>query len=94
MIFSDGPGVEPVPNYTRDIKQGIARWDAFVACRTPIYSPRSLHRAGSSFLHHSASTPTMLGFELKDANGYLLYFGHLREQGPQLNRYGSYGDSA
>jgi hypothetical protein len=21
-------GVDPVPNYTRDVKKGIARWDA------------------------------------------------------------------
>jgi hypothetical protein len=28
-------GVAPVPNYTRDIKQGIARWDAFVFVPDP-----------------------------------------------------------
>src|SRR5262245_30850621 len=28
-------GVEPVPNYTRDIKKGIARWDAFLQVPDP-----------------------------------------------------------
>src|SRR5947207_12141738 len=28
-------GVDPVPNYTRDIKQGIARWDAFLHVPDP-----------------------------------------------------------
>src|SRR5918912_3103141 len=28
-------GVPPVPNYTRDIKKGIARWDAFVSVPDP-----------------------------------------------------------
>src|SRR5262245_66168449 len=28
MILLKAVGVDPVPNYTRDIKQGIARWDA------------------------------------------------------------------
>jgi len=23
-------GVDPIPNYTRDIKKGIARWDAYL----------------------------------------------------------------
>jgi catechol 2,3-dioxygenase-like lactoylglutathione lyase family enzyme len=30
QILLKDVGVAPVPNYTRDIKQGIARWDAFV----------------------------------------------------------------
>jgi hypothetical protein len=29
MIKFKDVGVDPVPNYTRDIKQGIARWDAY-----------------------------------------------------------------
>ena len=28
MIMLKDVGVDPVPNYTRDIKKGIARWDA------------------------------------------------------------------
>jgi catechol 2,3-dioxygenase-like lactoylglutathione lyase family enzyme len=32
MIILKSIGVDPVPNYTRDIKQGIARWDALPIC--------------------------------------------------------------
>jgi catechol 2,3-dioxygenase-like lactoylglutathione lyase family enzyme len=30
MIVLKDVGVDPVPNYTRDIKKGIARWDAYL----------------------------------------------------------------
>src|SRR6267378_2200543 len=30
MIMLKDVGVDPVPNYTRDIKKGIARWDAYL----------------------------------------------------------------
>src|SRR6188768_3815601 len=35
MIIVKDIGVEPVPNYTRDIKKGIARWDAYVHVPDP-----------------------------------------------------------
>src|ERR1051325_439841 len=35
MIILKDIGVEPVPNWTRDIKQGIARWDAYVHVPDP-----------------------------------------------------------
>src|SRR5262245_62988540 len=35
MIMLKAVGVDPVPNYTRDIKQGIARWDAYLDVRDP-----------------------------------------------------------
>src|ERR1041385_9511614 len=35
QILMKEVGVLPVPNYTRDIKQGIARWDAFVSVPDP-----------------------------------------------------------
>src|SRR5580765_3857398 len=35
MIILKAIGVDPVPNYTRDIKQGIARWDAFLHVPDP-----------------------------------------------------------
>src|SRR6185503_16664771 len=34
LMFKD-VGVDPVPNYTRDIKQGIARWDAYLYVPAP-----------------------------------------------------------
>src|SRR5262245_10210202 len=35
MIILKDIGVEPVPNYTRDIKKGIARWDAYLHVPDP-----------------------------------------------------------
>src|SRR5215813_4780791 len=35
MIMFKSVGVEPVPNYTRDVKQGIARWDAYLYVPDP-----------------------------------------------------------
>src|SRR5262247_2277210 len=35
MIILKAIGVEPVPNYTRDIKAGIARWDAYINVPEP-----------------------------------------------------------
>ena len=41
---------------TRDIKQGIARWDAYLY------------------------VPDLRGFELEDADGYVLFFGRPRDR--------------
>ena len=35
MIMMKAIGVDPVPNYTRDIKKGIARWDAYLHVPDP-----------------------------------------------------------
>src|SRR5436309_440169 len=35
MILFKAVGVEPVPNCTRDVKQGIAWWDAYVYVQDP-----------------------------------------------------------
>src|SRR5437870_12782468 len=35
QILLKAIGVAPVPNYTRDVKKGIARWDAFVGVPDP-----------------------------------------------------------
>ena len=48
QILMKAVGVAPVPNYTRDVKQGIARWDAFVIVPDPTHSRPNLLRAMSS----------------------------------------------
>jgi hypothetical protein len=35
MIILKDIGIDPVPNYTRDIKKGIARWDAYLHVPDP-----------------------------------------------------------
>ena len=38
-------GVEPVPNYTRDVKKGIARWGRVPRCAGPRWAGRRVHVA-------------------------------------------------
>jgi len=72
-------GVPPVPNYTRDIKQGIARWDAFVDVPDPDALAAEFASRGVSFFEPLRDTEDGLrGFEIKDADGYLLFFGRAR----------------
>ena len=72
-------GVEPVPNYTRDIKQGIARWDAFVHVPDPqALAAEFASRGVEFFLPLSDGDDGLRGFEVKDADSYLLFFGHQR----------------
>jgi hypothetical protein len=49
MILPKDIGVDPVPNYTRDIKQGIARWDAYLHVPILMHWRRNSRRAMSSF---------------------------------------------
>jgi catechol 2,3-dioxygenase-like lactoylglutathione lyase family enzyme len=35
MIMFKAVGVDPVPNHTRDVKKGVARWDAYLYVPDP-----------------------------------------------------------
>lgn len=77
MIMLKEVGVDPVPNYTRDIKQGIARWDAYLHVPDPDTLAAEFSSRNVGFF-----TPLMdndddglRGFEITDADGYVLYFG-------------------
>ena len=76
MIMFKAIGVEPVPNYTRDIKQGIARWDAYVYVPDPDALAAEFESRDLEFWVPLQDTEDGLrGFELKDADGYVLFFG-------------------
>jgi len=81
QILMKEVGVPPVPNYTRDIKQGIARWDAFVSVPDPdALAAEFASRNVEFFLPLQDNVNDGLrGFELKDADGYLLFFGRPRK---------------
>ena len=80
MIMFKAVGVEPVPNYTRDIKQGIARWDAYLNVPDPDALADEFSSRNVEFWVPLQDTSDGLrGFELKDADGYVLFFGRLRE---------------
>ena len=75
ILFKD-IGVAPMPNYTRDIKQGIARWDAFVAVPDPDALAAEFASRDVEFFQPLQDTDDGLrGFELQDADGYVLFFG-------------------
>ena len=76
QILLKAVGVPPVPNCTRDIKQGIARWDAFVFVPDPDALAAEFASRGVELSEPLADTDDGLrGFELKDADGYVLFFG-------------------
>ena len=79
MIMLKAVGVEPVPNYTRDIKQGVARWDAYVNVPDPDALAAEFASRRVQFSEPLKDTHDGLrGFELKDADGYVLFFGRPR----------------
>jgi catechol 2,3-dioxygenase-like lactoylglutathione lyase family enzyme len=78
-ILMKSVGVPPVPNHTRDIKQGIARWDAFVTVPDPDALAAEFESRGAELFEPVRDTQDGLrGFEVKDADGYLLFFGRSR----------------
>jgi len=78
MIMMKDVGVEPVPNYTRDIKQGIARWDAYLYAPDPdALAAEFESRNVTFFTPISNNDDGLRGFEVQDADGYVLYFGRL-----------------
>ena len=72
-------GVPPVPNHTRDVKQGIVRWDAFVYVPDPDALAAEFTSRNVEFFKPLKDTHDGLrGFEIKDADGYVLFFGRPR----------------
>jgi catechol 2,3-dioxygenase-like lactoylglutathione lyase family enzyme len=82
MIILKDIGVDPVPNYTRDIKQGIARWDAYLYVPDPDALAAEFSSRNVNFFRSIKDSEDgddgLRGFEVKDADGYILFFGRLR----------------
>jgi catechol 2,3-dioxygenase-like lactoylglutathione lyase family enzyme len=76
MIMFKDVGVEAIPNHTCDIGQGIARWDAYVFVADPDALAAEFSSRQVEFVEPLQDTDDGLrGFELKDADGYVLFFG-------------------
>ena len=79
MIILKDVGVDPVPNYTRDIKQGIARWDAYLYVPDPDALAAEFSSRNVEFFRSIKDSEDgddgLRGFEVKDADGYILFFG-------------------
>jgi catechol 2,3-dioxygenase-like lactoylglutathione lyase family enzyme len=79
MIMFKDVGVDPVPNYTRDINRGIARWDAYLDVSDPdALAAEFLSRDVEFSVPLKDTDDGLRGFELKDADGYVLFFGRPR----------------
>jgi catechol 2,3-dioxygenase-like lactoylglutathione lyase family enzyme len=82
MIIVKAIGVEPVPNHTRDIKQGIARWDAYLHVPDPDALAAEFASRRVDFFRTIEDSERgddgLRGFELQDADGYILFFGRPR----------------
>ena len=79
QILLKSVGVPPMPNCTRDVKQGIARWDAFVHVPNPDALAAEFASRGVVLSEALRDTDDGLrGFELRDTDGYVLFFGRPR----------------
>jgi catechol 2,3-dioxygenase-like lactoylglutathione lyase family enzyme len=76
MIMMKAIGVDPIPNYTRDIKQGHAPWDAYIYVPDPDALAEEFKSRGVKlFRPLGNNSDNLRGFEVQDTNGYVLYFG-------------------
>lgn len=76
MIMVKSVGVEPLPNCQR---QPQARWDAYVSVPDPDALAAEFAARGVTFSVPLKDTHDGLrGFELNDADGYVLFFGRPR----------------
>ena len=77
MIMFKAVEVEPLPNSARD---RAARWDAYVGVPDPDALAAEFASRGVTFSVPLEDTHDGLrGFELKDVDGYVLFFGRPRE---------------
>lgn len=76
MIMLKNVGVDPLPNYKRE---GGARWDAYLHVPDPDALEAEFASQKVEFSVPLKDTDDGLrGFELKDADGYVLFFGRPR----------------
>lgn len=77
-------GVTPTPNRTRDVKQGIMAWDAFVIVPDPDALAAEYAGRGVPFdLPLGDTHDGLRGFAVEDPNGYVLFFGRPVETHPR-----------
>ena len=72
-------GIDPVPNHKRDAGKGWARWDAYLHVPDPdALAEEFLARRVEFSQPLKDDDDGLRGFELKDADGYVLFFGRPR----------------
>jgi catechol 2,3-dioxygenase-like lactoylglutathione lyase family enzyme len=80
MIIVKDVGVEPRPNCTQDVKKGLARWDAYVNVPDPDALAAEFASRGVEFFTplREDGDDGLRGFEIRDADGYVLFFGRTK----------------
>ena len=79
MIMLKAIGVDPLPNHKRDVKKGIAPWDAYLYVPDPDALAAEFASRKVEFFKPLKDTHDGLrGFEIEDADGYVLFFGRPR----------------
>lgn len=78
MLKEIASDIQPVPNHTR---HGWARWDAYVSVKEPESLFQEYSSRGNKF-HQPilVDDDNLLGFEIADADGYILFFGRPNDQ--------------
>ena len=78
-IMLKAVGVDPVPNYTREIGKGVARWDAYHYVPDPDALAAEFSSRNVEFFQPLKNDGDGLrGFTVKDSDGYVLFFGRPR----------------
>jgi catechol 2,3-dioxygenase-like lactoylglutathione lyase family enzyme len=81
MIMLKDVGVEPLPNRERDVGKGWARWDAYVHVPDPDGLAEEFSMRDVTFSRGLEDDDDGLrGFEVEDADGYVLFFGRPRAE--------------
>jgi catechol 2,3-dioxygenase-like lactoylglutathione lyase family enzyme len=79
MVILKDVGLEPLPNYLRDIKKGWARWDAYLHVPDPDALAAEFSSRNIEFFRTIKDSEEgddgLRGFEVQDADGYVLFFG-------------------
>lgn len=79
MIMMKDVGVDPLPNAARDVGKGLARWDAYLYVPDPDALAAEFSSRNVVFSRPLGDDDDGLrGFEVTDADGYVLFFGRPR----------------
>jgi catechol 2,3-dioxygenase-like lactoylglutathione lyase family enzyme len=83
MIMLKAVGVNPVPNYRRDVGKGWARWDAYLNVPDPDALASEFSSRQIAYFQPLADDDDGLrGFAVQDADGYVLFFGRTNARNP------------
>lgn len=66
------PDIKSIPNHTR---HQWARWDAYISAAEPDSLFEEYHSRGVVFHQPLLDDDGLRGFEVRDADGYVLFFG-------------------